>query len=237
MSAPASPGLSARLPQRQAAGPTLVVTGMRFEARIAAGPGIETLHGLRAEALAQGLRQRLAHPCAGVISFGVAGGLDPALAPGKVIVATAVHDGDTSRPVDASWSRALSLALPQAVAGTLAGSDQAVTSVVAKTALHAATGALAVDMESHIAARIAQEFGVPFAACRVVIDPAQRDVPPAAVAGMGPDGGTDILALLKALLAGPGQVPDLVRLGRDARLARLALEVARGRVGAGFGLG
>lgn len=210
---------------------------MRFEARIAAGPGIETLHGLRAQALAQGLRQRLAHPCAGVISFGVAGGLDPALVPGRVIVATAIHDGERSRPVDAGWSRVLSLALPDAVSGSLAGADQAVTSVAAKTALHAATGALAVDMESHIAARVAQEFGVPFAACRVVIDPALREVPPAAVAGMGADGGTDIWALLKALLAGPGQVPDLIRLGRDARVARLGLQAVRGRVGMGFGLG
>ncbi|MGO4326053.1 phosphorylase [Cupriavidus sp. 2TAF22] len=214
----------------------LVVTGMRFEARIAAGPGIETLHGLRAEALAQGLRERLAQPCAGVISFGVAGGLDPALLPGKVILATGIRAGASFWPADAAWLRALSRSLPDAVAGTLAGDDSPVTSVAAKSALHAATGALAADMESHIAARIAHEYGVPFAACRVVVDPAARDVPPAAVAGMGADGGTDIWAVLKSLLAGPGQLPDLLRLARDAKRARLGLEAARRRVGTGFGL-
>lgn len=227
-------GAAAPAPRR--AGPTLVVAGMRFEARIAAGPGIETLYGLRAEALAQALRERLARPCAGVISFGVAGGLAPALLPGKVIVATGIHDGASFWPADAGWLRALSRALPDAAAGTLAGGDDPVTAVAAKAALHAATGALAADMESHIAARIAHAHGVPFAACRVVVDPAAREVPPAAVAGMGADGGTDIVAVLKSLLAAPGQLPDLLRLARDAKLARLGLEAARRRAGVGFGL-
>ncbi|WP_430869654.1 phosphorylase [Cupriavidus basilensis] len=224
------------MPQGRGAAPALVVTGMGFEARIAAGAGVETLHGHRAEALAQALRQRLARPCAGVVSFGVAGGLDPALSPGRVIVATGVCDGGIRLPVDASWSQALCLALPEALSGVLAGTDGAVTSIAGKAALHAASGALAVDMESHIAARVAQEYGLPFAACRVVIDPAGRQVPPAAVAAMGADGSTDMWALLKGLLAGPWQVPDLIRLGRDARVARTALERVRGKLGVGFGL-
>ncbi len=42
-----------------------------------------------------------------------------------------------------------------------------------KAALHSETGAAAVDMESHIAAAYAAEAGLPFAALRVISDPAQ----------------------------------------------------------------
>ena len=44
----------------------------------------------------------------------------------------------------------------------------------AKAALRATTGADAVDMESHIAARYAEQHSLPFAALRVISDPAHR---------------------------------------------------------------
>ena len=88
-----------------------------------------------------------------------------------------------------------------------------------KQALAAATGALAVDMESHIAARLAAAHGLPFAALRVICDPAARAIPPAAIAGMREDGGTDLGAILRALLRGPGQLPAMIRLAGDARTA------------------
>ena len=53
---------------------------------------------------------------------------------------------------------------------------------------HQATGAAAADMESHVVARLAAELGLPFAVLRVIADPAEREVPPAALAGMRADG-------------------------------------------------
>ncbi|MGX0619791.1 hopanoid-associated phosphorylase [Cupriavidus metallidurans] len=217
----------------------LAVSGMDFEARIASGPGVETLYGHRDAALARVLDARLAQlaqGCDGVISFGVAGGLDPTLPPGTVIVATAVRAGDTSYSTDPYWTAALRRALPQAVCGLLAGSDTPVTTVTDKTALHESHGALAVDMESHIAALAAQTHHIPFAALRVVIDPADRPVPPLAVAGMAADGSTDIGAIIFGLLKAPHQLGGLLRLGRDASAAKSALSAARHAVGAGFAL-
>jgi len=214
----------------------LAVSGMDFEARIAAAPGVETLYGHRDAALARVLDTRLAQGCAGVVSFGVAGGLDPTLPPGTVIVATAVRAGNASYSTDPFWMAALRRALPQAVSGLLAGSDTPVTTVPEKAALHVAHGALAVDMESHIAARAAQAHGIPFAALRVVIDPADRPVPPLAVAGMAADGSTDIGAIIFGLLKAPHQIGGLLRLGRDASSAKTALAAARKAAGAGFAL-
>jgi len=47
----------------------------------------------------------------------------------------------------------------------------------AKRALYLKTGALAVDMESHIVAGVAAAHGLPVAAIRVITDPALRAVP------------------------------------------------------------
>ncbi|MEP7006362.1 MAG: phosphorylase, partial [Sphingomonas bacterium] len=49
----------------------------------------------------------------------------------------------------------LALQLPGAQVGTIAASDAIVASAAQKRAMYEATGALAVDMESHIAARVA----------------------------------------------------------------------------------
>ena len=216
----------------------LVVCGMDFEAKIAAGPDSAVVYGQRGAALCAAIERR-AGACAGILSFGVAGGLDPALAPGAVIVATSVRDESNgmSAPADPDWVRALMRSLPQAVSGALAGSDTAVATLADKAALYAASGALAVDMESHIAARVARNHGLPFAACRVVIDPATRAVPPLALAGMGSDGRTDVGAVMAGLLKAPWQLPALMRLGRDASAARASLLAVRRAVGQGFALG
>ncbi|REE93868.1 hopanoid-associated phosphorylase [Cupriavidus plantarum] len=212
----------------------LAVSGMTFESRIAAGPGVTTLHGYRDRALAEVLTTAL-HSHRGVISIGVAGGLAPGLSPGAVIVASSVQDGDVVLPCDAAWHDALRASLPDALSGPIAGMDAAVTTVAAKAALHRAHGALAVDMESHIAARAARDRGLPFAALRIVIDPAERPVPPLAVAGMAADGSTDIGAVVRGLLKAPWELGGLIRLGRDAAAAKAALARARRMAGAALG--
>jgi hypothetical protein len=92
-------------------------------------------------------------------------------------------------------------------------------------------------MESAIAARLAAARGLPFAALRVICDPAGRAVPPAALAGFGADGRTDLGALLRALAAAPGQLPALLRLAGDARVGFAELSRCRRILGGSFGFG
>src|SRR4029078_12737416 len=70
----------------------------------------------------------------------------------------------------------------------LAGVDHAVVSPLEKQALRSATGALAVDMESHVAAAFASRHRFPFAAVRVVCDPAHRALPSLIATALRPDG-------------------------------------------------
>jgi hypothetical protein len=63
-------------------------------------------------------------------------------------------------------------------------------------------------MESHIAA--AEAHGLPFAACGVIIDPAHRVLPPAALVNLRPDGTPDIAAVLRSVIRQPYQLPALL---------------------------
>ncbi len=209
--------------------PVLAITGLRAEARIAAKAGVTTLSGggdaARLALLLQGSLSGGAHA---VISFGIAGGLAQGLRPGTIVVADAVDDGETRYPTDEAWRHRLLAALPTAICGTVAGEAKAVAAPAQKAALRRRSGAVAVDMESHVAARLAAQHGVPFAALRIIADPSERALPEAALVGMRSDGTTDIVAVLRALARRPAELPALLRTALDARAAFAAL--ARSRV-------
>ena len=200
--------------------PVLAVTGMTAEARIAMGSGVATLAGGGDPArLALLLQGALARGAKAVISFGIAGGLAPGLKPGTTIVARSVDDGETRVMADPAWVGRLTDALPHARVADVAGVDRMVVGQEHKRALHRATGAAAVDMESHIVARLAAQHGIPFAALRIIADPAERSLPHAATVGMRQDGTTDVRAVLRSLSRRPGDFPALVRTALDARAA------------------
>ena len=93
------------------------------------------------------------------------------------------------------------------------------TTSAAKRALHAATGAVVIDMESHIAARVAARHGLPFAIVRVVSDTAADTLPSAFAVAMRRGGGTDVAAMLRSLATRPGQIPDFARASANATRA------------------
>lgn len=221
--------------------PILAVTGLSKEARLAAGPGIEAVGaGGSPERLRALLDARREPGCRAVVSFGIAGGLDPALVPGDVVVATGIVTGAGRREADPALRAGLLAALSRSeirtLSADLAGVDAAVMSVEAKTGLRACSHAAAVDMESHVAADFATLHGLPFAAIRVVCDPAERALPAFVATALKPNGDPDILAVLTALARRPSQLPALIRLARDSGQAFAALTRIRAALGPGFGL-
>jgi hopanoid-associated phosphorylase len=211
----------------------LIVTGLAQEARIAAGPGLTVICS---SSDPQQLRELLTvfdpTTIRGVISFGVAGGLDPTLKSGDVVMATEVLAGDTRWLVDLAFNESLiasvGLGRRRIVRGRLAGAEQVVAARHLKEALHLETGAAAVDMESHIAAAYAAEARLPFAALRVVSDPAHRALPSLAMAAIKPNGGIDLRKVLGSIARNPLTLRDLVSTGIDFNRALRSLRGCRG---------
>ena len=114
------------------------------------------------------------------------------------MIGTGVRTEQGYYPADQRWARRLLDALPGAVHAEIVGADAPVAQSSDKRRLHAQTGAMAVDMESHVAARVAATHNIPFAICRTVIDPAHRDLPPAAVVGLRHDGTPDMRAISRS---------------------------------------
>jgi hopanoid-associated phosphorylase len=213
----------------------IAVTSLALEARIALGPGVSVICQQGAK-LSTALAAAVEGGVAGIISFGIAGGLAPDLVAGDWIVGATVITGHEHFPTDRAWARKLLEMLPSARHADIVGSDAPVAGATDKRQLHARTGAAVVDTESHIAARIAAACRVPFAVCRTVIDAVDMDLPPAAMVGLHEDGTPDLLAVLGSVARQPSQLPALIRTARCARIAEAALRRGRRQLGAALGL-
>jgi adenosylhomocysteine nucleosidase len=213
--------------------PILIVTGLVQEARIAAGPGMAVICSSSDPNQLRALLTTL-DPTSirGVISFGVAGGLDPSLKSGDIVVATEVMAGDTRWLAGLSLTEAqiasIALGRRRVVRGLLAGVEELVGASACKAALHSETGAAAVDMESHIAAAYAAEAGIPFAALRVISDPAHRALPVVARRAIKPNGDLDLVRIMGSVVRNPRSLRALVSTGIDFNRALRSLRGCRG---------
>ncbi len=219
----------------------VAVGGLRAEARIAArsegvrtvagGGGVRRLGGLIQEQIARGGRA--------IISFGIAAGLAPGLDAGTCVVASeVVSENDRTRyAVTRRWTAALRSQLTKAEYAPVAGVERALVEPGEKLALHGRTQAVAADMESHIAADLAARHNLPFAVLRVIADPVERQLPPAALVGMRQDGEIDIAAVLASLARNPAQLRALMGLAFDTRRAFAALLRCNDLLGPRLGLG
>jgi 4-hydroxy-3-methylbut-2-enyl diphosphate reductase len=132
------------------------VAAMRLEALAIGGKVLRTGMGhVRAHAAAQRLAAAI-EPGAAVVLAGISGGLDPALSPGEIVVATSVRDPD-GEELDLAAVDATTVATHLRAAGRSVHLGPIVSS---KTLVHgerraelARSGALAVDMESAWVAR------------------------------------------------------------------------------------
>src|SRR5688572_25507407 len=129
--------------------PVIAVTGLTFEARIAAGPGVVTVcGGGHLKRLEADLTQAIARGCRGIVSFGIAGGLADHLEPGACIVARSIVTPTGRHESHLEWASHLLQNIPGAIHADIAGVHAPVCTPTDKAALGRATNSVAVDMES-----------------------------------------------------------------------------------------
>jgi adenosylhomocysteine nucleosidase len=161
-----------------------------------------------------------------LVSWGLAGGLDPRLQAGTICLPSAVvaRDGATFA-TDVHWREILAAAISQhlrVVSGTLLTSAAAIEDVAAKAAAFAETGAVAVDMESAGVAQIAASKRLPFVAVRAIVDTAGDTLPPAVMAA-GAEGRMRFARLLFGIVRSPREIAAVMRLAQRYRAASRAL--------------
>ena len=207
-----------------------VIVGLRTEARLALPLGVPVyIGGGTAAGAVEATRRALTGAASALISLGLAGGLEPALRPGDVIVPEAVLADGVFFRGDPVLGQTLGGMTPHRILGAAS----VVADVLSKQRLRGETGAAAVDLESGAVARLATERGLPFAALRVICDPAERALPPAALVALNRRGAIGMFRLLGSILAHPAQLPGLLALARDAALARRALAQRIASIAAG----
>lgn len=153
-----------------------------------------------------------------LVSFGLAGGLDPALAPGDLVVPDVILSMDGHWPTDPRLAAALGR-----IGGAIFSAGAILPTATVKKATYEKTGAAAVDLESAAVAEAASRHAAPFAALRAVCDPASRSLPQAALVALDGKGRIGPWRVTRAALANPRELATLSALAIDALRARRAL--------------
>jgi len=209
-----------------------IVTGLSAEARLARrlarGSGGRVYAGGGTRSGAQEAVEWLrAHKADALLSFGLAGGLDPELPAGTLVIPEFVIAGGLTLRCDP----ALVAALGGPTVWAVFDAWEVVADVEDKHRIRELTGAAALDMESGAAALMGKRWDMPFAVLRAICDPAERALPPAALEALTEGGRIGPLRIARSLLRQPMQIPALIRLGRDAAAARETLKRQVRKVG------
>ncbi len=188
--------------------------------------------GMGIAAAARGARTLIEAGAGALVSWGMAGGLDPTLVPGTIFLPSEIGSLGHSLVSTASpWRDRLGGALTGqrairgsiVVRGKLLTSPKAVGSLADKAALFRETGALAVDMESLAVAEIALAHRLPFIAVRVIVDGAADALPRAVAAAADEEGHLHMWRLMGALARAPSDLGPLIKLARRYQAASRSL--------------
>jgi hopanoid-associated phosphorylase len=203
----------------------LCTSGLAAEARIARAAGFRVVIGAGDRERTAALVEDAVQQANCLLSFGIAGALAPDLRAGDVVIsAEVVSDGCRWQADERFQARVADLAREiGAYQGPVLGASAILATEADKTRARRETGALAVDLESDVVARIASQAGIPFIVVRAIADTACRELPPAALIPLSEAGTPKLARVLGSVLRRPRQIRSLIRLARETRTALLAL--------------
>jgi adenosylhomocysteine nucleosidase len=206
--------------------PTVLCTsGLAVEAKIARAAGFPVVIGAGDRERTAALVESAVRDANCLVSFGIAGALAPYLQAGDMVIsAEVVTDRDCWQADEPFRARIVELARELgALSGPVLGAPAILATEAEKSRAWLETGALAVDLESDVVARIASQAGIPFVVARTIADTACRELPPAALIPLSEAGTPNLARVLGSVIRRPGQIGTLIRLARETRRALLAL--------------
>lgn len=155
-----------------------------------------------------------------LIVVGIAGGIGESVAIGDPIAPERVLNLDTG---ETFLPTPLGDASPR---GILASSDVLIEAPEAAARL-GDRGIVAIDMETAAIAAVCERAGCPWSVSRAISDRADDGTTDGAILGLADaNGRADLAAVVRFVLTRPHRIPQLMRLGRGARVAT---RVAAGR--------
>jgi adenosylhomocysteine nucleosidase len=201
------------------------------------GPGaaqlsaINTLHdgslliisGMGPQAATRAAVALVAAGARSLLSFGLAGALDPDLHAGALLLPETVTDGTGAiHRTCAAWRERLATRVGAGAelhGGTLLSLAQPLTSPSSKAEAWARTHAGAVDLESFAIGSVAVREQISFAVARVVVDTAVDSLPHSITRATDARGEVSYPRLVSGLLGSPADLFALLRLARRYRTA------------------
>jgi adenosylhomocysteine nucleosidase len=194
------------------------------------GGALLAVSGIGNEAATRAARSLVDAGAASLVSWGVAGALDPLLRAGDLVLPREVITRDSLRfAASAAWRDALAATLARlsatgfsVVDGVLLTTTTAIDSVEDKAEALRTTLAVAVDMESAAVAQVAAARALPFIAVRAIVDTAADRLPHAVLAASRA-GQVQLWRLARELARSPREITALLRLARRYRVAERTL--------------
>ena len=187
--------------------------------------------GMGAHNASQAAQALIAAEVDALVSWGVAGALDPGLVSGDTVLPVQVRDSEQHvYTADHAWHAALKSRLGQQqlfADGTILSVHDVQHDVRSKSDLHQATQAMAVDMESAAVARVALNANKPFVVVRTIFDSVSMRIPASSTNATDQYGQVSIPKLITGLIRKPAEVlqyPQMI--GSFAKAKKSLLRVA-----------
>ncbi|MBL1141038.1 MAG: hypothetical protein HND53_03320 [Proteobacteria bacterium] len=158
----------------------------------------------------------------GLISWGVAGALEPSLNSGDLVLARSIISQNKNFQTSAQWTNKLLTHFQEnnkLLNTDIASSEEVCASIADKNSLFKATGATAVDMESAAIAEIALANNLDFLVIRAIADKANTSIPETVLKHTDNLGNPKVLKFVISCIFKPSQISELAILAKSYKTA------------------
>lgn len=163
-----------------------------------------------------------------LISWGVAGALDPLMNSGDLIIANQILTNDKTYRTTYEWNKKLSVIFTDTkhnvINANIISASNICATIEDKKKLFLSSGAVAVDMESSAIAETAFANKLDFIVIRSIADKADTTIPEAVLNHTDNLGNPEILKFVSSCISRPKQINEIMLLAKSYKKALKTLQ-------------